>query len=195
MLKQKTTTNKIKKYLQFLLLVFFVANFALFIQIETFILLKVVLTFLSIWFLALFFKNDWDFLIILENFLLATILFYFLDTGLLSHVWAYLIFVVLSLFYFFAIHWNKSEIDDYKKHIIYIGLLSLLMTEAFAFLKFLPIDSKNRAIILVLIFWYFDQIYFYYRAKTINKMIVFNLTAIFLIIFVIIISTLELLGR
>jgi hypothetical protein len=169
-----------------------------FIQNEGSRLLELLMLFLTVWAVCLALKGRTEFLVILTGFLATVYIFVLLDFDLMVSWLATVVFVPLYFLLFHLFHsrdWGKILSDKWKIKSIYAGLACLIATEFFLILKFFPIDEKNRAIIIILVFWYFNQVYHYHSRNRLKMGVMVNLTATFLIIFGIIMYTLPFWGR
>ncbi len=181
--------EQIKYYIGSAILIFGVASFYL---TEGSRLIKVLISLLTASAIYLFIKKSRELVLIVASFLAGAGIYGIIDAGVVNELVATIIFLFcfLVLFYLFT---TLSEKDSRVN--MYFALLAFLSTELFVVLKYFPIDGKNKAILLTLLFWYFSQIYFYQSNKKLKSMIVFNLTLVFIVIFAVIVNTLPFIGR
>jgi len=186
---QQVKLEQIKYYIGGAILVFGIVAFNL---TEGSRLIKILIGLLTLSAIYLFIKKNRELILIVTSFLAGAGIYGILDAGTIDELPATIIFLFcfLVLFYLFT---TLSEKDS--KVNMYFGLLAFLSTELFVVLKYFPIDGKNKAILLTLLFWYFSQIYFYQSKKGLKPMVVINLTLAFVIIFAVIVNTLPFIGR
>lgn len=170
----------------------------LFFRSESSRLLEAIIGFTAVWSIYLALTKRLELAIILTGFLATTALFDLVDLGTLSSPLASLIFIILFSFLFYLFHFGEALVpENLKNHQtkIYAGLCLLLTAEFFMALKFFPIDAKNKSILIILFFWYINQIFHFQSLKKLTAGIAINLTLVFLIMLTAILYTLPFLGR
>ncbi len=91
--------------------------------------------------------------------------------------------VFVMVLFLFSYHHLKSSFPK-PTLAIYAGLLGLSVSELFYILTFFPIEAKNKAILIVLFLWIYDEFVVGFESKSLSKGFAILITAIFTIIFV-----------
>ena len=105
-------------------------------------------------------KKDNAPLLFTSAFIIATDLFKWAinSTGASTAIATLAIFIIFM--FFFSFRHSSTEHHHFVKQLfsVYSSMLALLMGELFYLLTFFNIEAKNKAILIVLWFWFFDEI-------------------------------------
>lgn len=179
------------------------------INLNKTLLFNILLTILSVFGIVFFFRTEtniffrWGVLILLlfsawriylrdsspvlflVGFINITLLFNFslFNSNTINSL-ASLVLVFIIVVFLFRYHHIRSDFKLGNTLRIYSGLLGLIVTELFYVLTFFPIEAKNKAILIVLFFWIYDEFVVGYEFKSLSRGFAILITTIFTIIFV-----------
>jgi hypothetical protein len=92
--------------------------------------------------------------------------------------------IFIMMIFLFNYHHLKSKLENKSFLSVYSSLLGLMVGELFFVLTFFPIEAKNKAILIVLFLWIYDEFVVGFEAKTLSFGFTLLMSAIFILIFV-----------
>jgi hypothetical protein len=136
------------------------------------------------------YKLDNSPLLFVSGFVMSTILFRLASDGVIPSVIAAIVLFATIIFLFDYRQIRKMTIHPVNQFFsIYNSLLGLLIAELYYVLTYFPIEAKNKAMLVVLFLWLYDECIESFEDGRLNRQFILVVSAIFGILFLTLVLT------
>ena len=121
------------------------------------------------------------------GFIASSVLYRAIELGYISNAIASLIIFFIAVFLFYYRNITSFPKFSVKKIFsVYNSLIGLLIAELFVVLSYFPIEAKNKAILIILFIWLYDEIIERNSTNELSRKYAITVSVIFSIILIII---------
>lgn len=175
-----------QKYLDTFFTLISIVSIIFFYAIETNRFFEIAIAIILAYSLWQLFKKDNSPFLFVIGFIINSVLFYYSEIKTINITSASILIFAVILFLFSYRHKKITHIVKPKIIFnIYTILLGMLVAELFYILTFFEIASKNKAILVILFMWFYDEIYESYEQGKLTKKFTASVSLIFLVVFII----------